>query len=158
MMYLVCKKCGGSRHRLIRYGTEGVVVSCPECGYCTKKKATAEEAVKAWNTRTKNKEEKTMKIVSIKAQKVYAGPGMWAFAAEAEVDTGADELTFVTINDYDGAECTVAGKSVMAFLTGAAEEPVEEFSEEYTSLKEAQEKSAYGDVFVKLHKAIGMLG
>lgn len=98
-----------------------------------------------------------MSIVGIKATKVFAGPGVWGRIAEAEVDTGEEKLVHVTVQEYQGYACSVSDESVLAFLTGDTETPAE-LREEYDSLKEAKTESAYGDVFVKLSKVIGMLG
>ena len=49
--YMSCKKCNGTRHRLIRYAHGGFRISCPLCGYCTKIKDTTKDAIEAWNAR-----------------------------------------------------------------------------------------------------------
>lgn len=95
-------------------------------------------------------------IVNVKASKVYAGPGSFAKIAEAMVDTGTGETTYVTVQEYDGTEYTASKQSVLDFLSGKTEDPAE-IDEEYTTLKEAK-ASVYGPVFEKLRKAIGMLG
>lgn len=54
-----CKKCGYSHGRIITYGhfqnnDDTYRISCPRCSYCTKEKATVEEAIEAWNRRANN--------------------------------------------------------------------------------------------------------
>ena len=55
-VFLPCKKCNGNSPRWLKsWPIQGSLcqhkISCPICGYCTKTKATAEEAVRAWNQR-----------------------------------------------------------------------------------------------------------
>ena len=58
-----------------------------------------------------------MEIIEMKAKKISAGPGSWAFVAEAVVATAGQADAFVTVQDYDGmTEYTVSEKSVYAFL------------------------------------------
>lgn len=54
-----CKKCGYNHSRIIPYGhfqSNQITyrISCPKCSYCTKEKATVEEAAEAWNRRRNN--------------------------------------------------------------------------------------------------------
>lgn len=99
-----------------------------------------------------------MVVSEIKAKSVFAGPGMSALVAEAVVydDETGDEV-FVTVQDYEGMEYTVAEKSVYAFLAEDQGEPVSEFLEEYTKAEDAK-KSAYAKVFDGLKKAMKVLG
>lgn len=99
-----------------------------------------------------------MGIVGIKATKVFAGPGSFGLIAEAEVDTGAEKLMHVTVQQYGGYECTVSEDSVLDFFTGESQEGPVGLKEEYGSLNEAKEESEYREVFAKLQKVIGMLG
>lgn len=97
-----------------------------------------------------------MTIEGIKAKKVGAGPES-AYVAEAEVKDGYDETVFVTLQMYDGEECTVSRESVFAFLAEDKGEPVTEFLEEYEDLDTAIEESDYGDIFEELANAIDAL-
>lgn len=97
-----------------------------------------------------------MTIESIKGVKIPAGPGT-SWIAEAEV-TEDGEKVFVTVQLYDGEECTVSKDSVYAFMTDEDVEPAEEFLEEYEELDVAIEDSKYGEVFSKLSEVLEMLG
>ncbi len=95
-----------------------------------------------------------MKIIGIKAKKVFAGPGNTAYVAEAYVereDTGY--RYYVTEQEYDGTEFTVAEDSVYAFLAEDQGEPVGEFMEEYTKLADTK-SSEYAGVFALLNRTI----
>ena len=48
---LPCKKCGKSDWRHLHYIPEELMISCSNCGYCTKEKKTKNEAENAWNQR-----------------------------------------------------------------------------------------------------------
>lgn len=97
-----------------------------------------------------------MKIIGMKAKEVMACPGAWAVVTEAEVETESGIL-YVLAQEYDTLELTVSGTSLYDFLAGDGDEPVVEFSEEYTAWKDAK-SSAYWPVFEKLKKVMGMLG
>jgi len=96
-----------------------------------------------------------MKIHGIKTKKIGAGPEA-AYVAEAEVKNGK-ETVYVTVQMYDGEECTVSKESVFAFLAEDRDEPAGGFIEEYEDLDEAIEESEYGKVFEKLGNAIDEL-
>ena len=98
-----------------------------------------------------------MSIIEIKAKKIIACPGSWAWAAEARVNTGEGCEVFVTVNYYDTEVYSVSKQSVYAYLAEDGEEPANELLEEYASYKEAKE-SAYAEVFGQLRKVIKMLG
>ena len=99
-----------------------------------------------------------MRIVEIKAKKVFACAGSWALLAEAFVVNDDESEVYVMIQEYDGLEMTVSKKSVYGFLAGNDPEPEGmEFMEEYTVAKDAK-GSAYAAVFDQLKKVIKMLG
>lgn len=98
-----------------------------------------------------------MKIYGIKAREVMACAGSWALVAEAEIEDGGEKL-FVTLQKYDGVECTVSRESVYAFLAENGPAPEGEFLEEHTSVKAAKAESKYGDVFKVLDSVMGKLG
>jgi hypothetical protein len=98
-----------------------------------------------------------MGIVSIKAKKVPACAGSWAYVSEAEVATGDGGVVYVMAQEYDTTEITVSKQSLYSFLAEDGEEPAVEFMEEYTEWKDAK-ASAYADVIAKLKKVLGMLG
>lgn len=96
-------------------------------------------------------------IYEMKAKMVGGGPCGCAFIAEAVMDGVDGGKVYVTIQDADGKEFTVAKQSVYAFLAEEADEPAEEFMEEYRSLRSAK-KSAYAGVFEKLNDMLKVLG
>jgi hypothetical protein len=96
-----------------------------------------------------------MTINGIKSKKIGAGPET-AYVAEAEVEN-CGETVYVTVQMYDGEECTVSKESVYAFLAEDDGEPASEFLEEYEELDVAIEESDYGEVFEKLGDAIDEL-
>lgn len=98
-----------------------------------------------------------MGIVTIKAKKVFACPGSWAYVSEAMVETAEGETLYVMAQEYDTTEITVSKDSLYAFLAEDGDEPAVEFLEEYTTWKDAK-ASAYADVIAKLKKVLGMLG
>lgn len=98
-----------------------------------------------------------MYIGTIKSKRMFAGPGSFARIAEAEVITDADEVVFVTVQEYDGSEYTVSEKSVYAFLAEDSGEAVEAFLEEYTNAADTK-ASAYAKVFDQMRKVLKMLG
>lgn len=99
-----------------------------------------------------------MFVSEIKAKKVFAGPGQNAYVAESVVyDDDTGDAVYVTVQEYDGLELTVAEKSVYAFLAEDSGEPVSEFLEEYETVRESR-KSEYAGVFDKLRSVIAMLG
>ena len=102
-------------------------------------------------------EEKTMLIEEIKAKRIFAGPGNTAFVAEARVKDMQRNEYFVTVQDYDGTEYTVAKESVYAFLAEDNGEPASEFLEEYTKLKDAK-TSSFANVFMTLKSVLNKLG
>ena len=97
-----------------------------------------------------------MSIVAIKARKIMACPGAFAWLAEAEVMEDG-KTVYVLVQYYDGEEYTVRANSLYGYLAEDGAEPDGEFLEEHTSWKEAKE-SAYAGVFEKLRKVIKMLG
>ena len=99
-----------------------------------------------------------MVIEEIKAKRIFAGPGMYAYVAEAEVfDDDTGDTVYVAVQEYSGSEYTVSGKSVYAFLAGDGEAPADGFIEEYTKADDAK-KSGYWKVFDILRKNIKVLG
>lgn len=97
-----------------------------------------------------------MKIIGLKAKDVMACAGAWATVTEAEVEVNG-EILYVLAQEYDTLELTVSKTSLYEFLAGNGDEPVVEFSEEYTAWKDAK-ASAYWPVFEKLRKLMKMLG
>lgn len=97
-----------------------------------------------------------MEIKGIKATKVFAGPGNFAWIAEAIVTDENDEL-YVTVQYYDGEEYTVQKESMYEFLAEDGDEPEEEFLEEYDSFEAAGE-SKYAKIFEQLRKVLELLG
>ena len=53
-----------------------------------------------------------MNICEIKAKKSFAGPGMWAWLAEARVEDENVNERYVTVHYYDGETYTVSEQSV----------------------------------------------
>ena len=51
MERMVCKKCGDSYGRSIRYYNDKWRITCPKCSYCTNLKDSYEQAEEAWNDR-----------------------------------------------------------------------------------------------------------
>ena len=97
-----------------------------------------------------------MSITEMKAKNVMAGPGMFAYIAEAKVEDDGREV-YVTVQYYDGEEYSVAEQSVYGFLAGDGAEPVAELLEEYDS-KDAAAESEYAEVFRVLCGMIDRLG
>ena len=97
-----------------------------------------------------------MSIIEIKAKKIMACPGSWAWLAEATVTDGENDV-FVIVNFYDTEVYAVSKQSLYAYLAENGEEPVGELLEEYVDYKEAKQ-SAYAEVFGQLRKVIKMLG
>lgn len=97
-----------------------------------------------------------MGIEKISAAKVFAGPGMFAWIAEAVVIKDDEEEVNVTVQYYDGEEYTVQDGSMYEFLAEDGDDPECEFEEEYDSWNAAQ-KSGYAEVFRSLRKVIDML-
>lgn len=98
-----------------------------------------------------------MSILEIRAKKIMACPGSWAWLAEAAVYTGEGKEVFVTVNYYDTEVYAVSGQSLYAYLAENGDEPAGKLLEEYVSYKEAKQ-SEYAEVFGKLRKVINMLG
>ncbi len=98
-----------------------------------------------------------MAIIEIKARKIFACAGSWAWLAEALVTNEKGEDVYVAVHYYDGENYTVCRQSIYDYLAGDGEEPACEFLEEYENSKDAK-KSAYAKVFDKLRKVIDMLG
>ena len=98
-----------------------------------------------------------MKVEGIRARKVFAGPGTFAWIAEADVITEAGEEKQVTVQYYDGEEYTIQEGSMYEFLAEDGEDPECEFEEEYTSWEEAR-SSGYAEVFKVLRGVIRKLG
>lgn len=98
-----------------------------------------------------------MSINEIKAKKIFAGPGTWAWIAEAIVEDNQGNDLFVTVHYYDGENYSVSKQSVYAFLADDGDEPASELLEEYDDYKDAK-KSVYAKVFDALRKVIDKLG
>ena len=99
-----------------------------------------------------------MEISGIKAKKVFAGPGSYAFVAEAEIyDREKDAVVFATVQSYSGEEYSIQEESVYDFLAGEGGTAAGAFLEEYSTWKNAKE-SGYAEVFEKLRKVLKMLG
>lgn len=98
-----------------------------------------------------------MSILEIKAKKIMACPGSWAWLAEALVNVGDGNEVFVTVNYYDTEVYSVSNHSLYAYLAEDGDEPEGELLEEYAEYKEAKQ-SAYAEVFGQLRKVIKMLG
>lgn len=98
-------------------------------------------------------------VSELKAKRIFAGPGNYAYVAEAEVfDDATGDTVFVAVQKYAGGyECTVSKESVYAFLAENSGEPAGEFLEEYGSAQETK-ASEFAKVFDALRKAIGVLG
>ena len=98
-------------------------------------------------------------IISMRAARTFAGPGMYAVDAEAQVRQEDQSIVYVHINAYDMfRHYTVSKTSIYDFMTNATEEdPEAEFEEEYSSLKETQ-ASAYAKVFKALSSVISQIG
>ena len=99
-----------------------------------------------------------MRIMEIRAKKVFAGPGT-SWVAEALVEGGEDNTVYVTVHYYDGEEYTVSRESVYDFLTDEDDEtePAADFLEEYDDYDDAAD-SDYIGVFDSLREVIEMLG
>lgn len=98
-----------------------------------------------------------MKIYGIKAREVMACAGSWAVVAEAAVEEDDGSETYVMIQEYNGLEFTVSKESLYGYLAENGPEPVVEFLEEYTKLKDTKE-SKYAEVFKVLKSVMGKLG
>lgn len=112
---------------------------------------------KVWHEIIRYWREKVMSITEMRAKKVMAGPGNFAYIAEAKVVDGNGKEVYVTVNYYDGTEYTVQEQSVYDFLAGYGDEPCVEFAENYGALGEAK-NSAYAEVFSLLCDEIDKLG
>ena len=97
-----------------------------------------------------------MGIIEIKAKKHFAGPGMWAWLAEALVEKDKGEAVYVTAHYYDGEIYSVSKQSVYDYFVNGNDEAAEDLLEEYEDYKDAA-KSEYKQVFSKLRKVIDML-
>ena len=97
-----------------------------------------------------------MSIFEIKAKKIFACAGSWAWVAEAVVNDGKNGELYVTVNFYDSEVYSVSKQSVYAFLAEDGDEPANELLEEYENYKGAKQ-SAYAEVFGQLRKVINML-
>ena len=98
-----------------------------------------------------------MRIYGIRCREVMACAGSWVLIAEAAVEIEGGREVYVTAQEYEGYALTVSDRSVYNFIVGNVGEPVEEFSEEYSTWKASQE-SRYAEVFKKLKSALKMLG
>ena len=98
-----------------------------------------------------------MRIWQIKCKRQFAGPGVYAYVAEAKVVVEEPDELFVTVHDYDGfLNYTVAKESIYAYLIDDEGGPVEDLLENYEE-KAAAKKSAFADVFALLEKNIAAL-
>ena len=98
-----------------------------------------------------------MRIWGMKCKRQFAGPGEYAYIAEAKVVVQEPDELFVTVHDYAGMlEYTVSKESVYAFMIDDEGDPIEEFEEEYTDRTEAK-TSLYWDVFALLERNIKAL-
>lgn len=97
-----------------------------------------------------------MGIIEIKAKKHFAGPGMWAWLAEALVEDDKGEKVYVTVHYYTGEDYSVCKQSVYDYFVNGVEEITEELLEEYDNFEDSQ-SSEYKQVFSALRKVIDML-
>ena len=97
-----------------------------------------------------------MNIYEIKAKKSFAGPGMWAWMAEARVEDENANERYVTVHFYDGEIYTVSEKSVYDHFDDDDGDMFNEFIEEYDNYRDAR-KSAYAKEFETLRKLIGKM-
>lgn len=86
-----------------------------------------------------------MTINSIKTAKVFAGPGKYAYVAEAEMERDG-KILYATIQEHNGEDCTVSKDSMFAFIAEDGADPAEEFIAEYKSADEAK-AGEYGAAF-----------
>lgn len=94
-----------------------------------------------------------MNIIRTRCKKTFAGPGMWAYDAEAKVEDRG-EILYIHQNFYGNDHFTVAEESIFDYMTGETEEEViADFIEEYENLDEAQE-SRYIEIFKMLDQMI----
>ena len=98
-------------------------------------------------------------IISMRGTRTFAGPGVYAIDAEAEVRVDNGETVYVHINDYDGfRHYTVSKTSIYDFMTGESDtDPEAVFTEEYTSLKETK-TSEYARAFKALSAMVSQIG
>ena len=98
-------------------------------------------------------------IISMRGTRTFAGPGVYAIDAEAEVRVDSGETVYIHINDYDSfRHYTVSKTSIYDFMTGASDtDPEAVFTEEYTSLKETR-NSEYAAVFKALSAMVSQIG
>lgn len=97
-----------------------------------------------------------MEIISIRAEKLFAGPGMDAHEGEIKTwDETTRNYLYIHCTFFDGAYFTVARESMMDYLlNGDATTPFEiEFIEEYENLCDAM-NSKYIDGFILLNNLL----
>ena len=96
-------------------------------------------------------------VSSIRAKRTSGCSGTYGIDAEAVVVVDNAGEVYAHANQYDGERhYTISSKSIYDFMTGDAENPHAEFSEEYDSLGEANESEYYG-VFQTLEACLNTL-
>ena len=97
-----------------------------------------------------------MGIIGIRAKKIFAGPGTWAWLAEALVKDEKCGERYVTVHYYDGEDYTVSGHSLYDYLADDGDEMVPDYLEVYDDYEDAK-KSEYAEIFARLRSVIDML-
>ena len=97
-----------------------------------------------------------MGIIGIRAKKIFAGPGTWAWLAEALVKDGRDEELYAAVHYYDGEDYTVSRQSLYDFLAEDGDRMVSDYLEVYDDYEDAK-KSEYAEIFARLRSVIDML-
>lgn len=89
-------------------------------------------------------------VSSIRAKRTSGCAGTYGIDAEAVISVDDASEVYAHANLYDGERhYTIGNKSIYDFMTGDAEDPHAEFSEEYDNLSETEE-SEYHDAFLAL--------
>lgn len=97
-----------------------------------------------------------MEVISIRIEKIFAGPGMDAFEAEIKTwDEVNNNYIYLHYSIFEGNHFTVAHKSMMDYMVnGTADEEFDiEYIEYYESLAEAM-VSDYIDGFILMHNTL----
>ena len=97
-------------------------------------------------------------VVELKATRTFAGPGMYAYDADARVRDENDKELYVHVNAYDMFHVyTVSETSTYAFATNETDvDPEAEYLEYYENKTDAKQ-SAYWRVFDKLNGMITLI-
>lgn len=91
-------------------------------------------------------------VIEVNAEKSFAGPGEWAYDAEACVKAPEGDTVYVHVNMYDMFRHYVVSKvSMMEDIVDDSE-----FIEQYERMSDAKE-SKYYKVFDALNKVITMM-